>query len=75
MTIFVKNKHTLQIDEFKFKCCIGKNGITNHKIEGDKFTPRGKFKIGMLYYRADRVAKPLTNIKTKIIKKKNGMVY
>ena len=24
MTIFVKNKHTLQIDEFKFKCCIGK---------------------------------------------------
>ena len=31
MTIFVKNKHTLQIDEFKFKCCIGKKGSTINK--------------------------------------------
>ena len=72
MLINLKNKDTLIIDEFKFKCCIGKNGITDHKIEGDKSTPRGKFKIGMLYYRADKVAKPITNIKTKIIKKKMG---
>ena len=36
MTIFVKNKHTLQIDEFKFKCCIGKKGSTKNKKEGDK---------------------------------------
>jgi len=72
MLINLKNKDTLIIDEFKFKCCIGKNGSTDHKIEGDKSTPRGKFKIGMLYYRADKVAKPITNIKTKIIKKKMG---
>ena len=31
MTIFLKNKHTLQIDDFYFKCCIGKNGISNKK--------------------------------------------
>ena len=36
MSILVKNKHTLQIDEFKFKCCIGKNGTTSTKKEGDK---------------------------------------
>ena len=36
MTIIVKNKHTLQIDEFKFRCCIGKNGSTWRKNEGDK---------------------------------------
>ena len=24
MIIFIKNKHTLELDEFKFKCCIGK---------------------------------------------------
>ena len=35
MTIFVKNKHTLQIDEFKFRCCIGKNGSTNKKKDAD----------------------------------------
>ena len=38
MTILVKNKHTLLIDEFKFKCCIGKNGSTKSKREGDKKT-------------------------------------
>ena len=31
MTILVKNKHTLQIDEFKFRCSIGKNGSTGKK--------------------------------------------
>ena len=36
MTIFVKNKHTLQIDQFKFRCCIGEKGSTKNKKEGDK---------------------------------------
>ncbi len=43
MTIFVKNKYTLEINGFKFKCCIGKNGTTLKKREGDKKTPRGSF--------------------------------
>ena len=45
MTILVKNKHTLLFDEFKFKCSIGKNGSSLNKNEGDKKTPKGKFKI------------------------------
>ena len=36
MTILVKNKHTLQIDDFKFRCCIGKKGSITNKKEGDK---------------------------------------
>ena len=48
MIISVKNKHTLQVDEFKFKCCIGKNGLTKNKKEGDKKTPKGEFEIGNL---------------------------
>ena len=63
MTIFVKNKHTLQIDEFKFRCCIGKNGSTKSKREGDKKTPKGTFKIENLYFRKDRIEKPLTLLK------------
>jgi L,D-peptidoglycan transpeptidase YkuD (ErfK/YbiS/YcfS/YnhG family) len=51
MTILVKNKHTLQIDEFKFRCCIGKSGVTKNKKEGDKKTPKGTFGIESLYYR------------------------
>jgi len=72
MTIFVKNKHTLQIDEFKFKCCIGKNGSTKYKKEGDKKTPKGKFQIEHLYFRKDRLEKPLTSLKCIIIKKNMG---
>ena len=41
MTIFIKNKHTLQIDEFKFRCCIGRKGSTRNKKEGDNKTPEG----------------------------------
>ena len=62
MTIFVKNKHTLQVGEFNFKCCIGKKGSTTNKIEGDKKTPKGDFEIEKLYYRDDRIKKPLTLI-------------
>lgn len=72
MLIKLKNKDTLIIDEFKFKCCIGKNGLNKQKIEGDISTPKGIYKIGKLYYRADRVKKPITSLKTKIIKKNMG---
>ena len=72
MTIFVKNKHTLQVDEFKFRCCIGKNGSTSKKKEGDKKTPKGTFKIENLYYRKDRKEKPTTLLKCIEIKKNMG---
>ena len=60
MTIFLKNKHTLQVGEFRFKCCIGKNGLSKKKKEGDKKTPVGIFKIGNLYYRKDKISLPKT---------------
>ena len=72
MTIFVKNKHTLQIDDFKFTCCIGKKGSTNNKIEGDKKTPKGTYEIEKLYFRDDRMKKPLTLLKCIKIKKDMG---
>ena len=72
MIIFVKNKHTLQIDEFKFKCCIGKKGSTSNKREGDNKTPKGTFKIENLYFRQDRVKKPLTLLKCIKIKENMG---
>ena len=72
MTIFVKNKHTLQIDEFKFRCCIGKKGSTKNKKEGDKKTPKGIFEIENLYYRKDRKNKPSTLLKCIEINKSMG---
>ena len=72
MTILVKNKHTLQIDEFKFRCCIGKQGSTREKKEGDKKTPIGIFGIENLYFRKDRKKKPSTLLKCIKIKKNMG---
>tara|TARA_B100001057_G_scaffold74588_1_gene69127 strand:- start:1223 stop:1717 length:495 start_codon:yes stop_codon:yes gene_type:complete len=72
MTIFVKNKYTLQINEFKIKCCIGKKGSTIIKKEGDKKTPKGIFKIENLYFREDRKEKPSTLLKCIKIKKYMG---
>ena len=46
MIIVLKNKHILKINDFEFKCSIGKKGITKNKIEGDKKTPKGIFELG-----------------------------
>ena len=62
MRIYLKNKHTLHVDDFKFKCCIGKNGLSNNKIEGDKKTPIGTFEIEKLYYRKDKINLPKTKL-------------
>ena len=72
MTILIKNKHTLQIDDFVFRCCIGKKGLTHNKIEGDKKTPKGIFNIENLYFRKDRLNKPETSLKCIEIKKNMG---
>ena len=72
MTIFVKNKYTLQVDDFKFECSIGKKGSTINKKEGDKKTPKGIFEIENLYFRKDRINKPITSIKCIEIKKNMG---
>ena len=72
MKITLKNKYTLKIDDFKFKCCVGKNGLKKNKTEGDKCTPKGIFKLGKLYYRKDRVKKPITSLIIKKIKRNMG---
>ncbi len=72
MIIIIKNKDTLLIDDFRFKCSVGKKGITKKKIEGDLATPKGKYGLGNIYYRADRVQKPLSKLKSVPIRKNMG---
>ena len=72
MIVFLKNKHTLQIDDFYFRCSIGKNGLTQKKIEGDKKTPIGTYKIEHLYYRKDRIKPASTKLKCVQINKRMG---
>ena len=69
MIIHVKNKNTLIIDDFKFKCCIGQKGLNSNKKEGDYTTPKGLFNLKKLYFRKERVGIPKCKINKKIIKK------
>ena len=63
MHIFIKNKKLI-LDKYRIKCAIGKRGIGNKKREGDKITPKGKFKIKTILYRKDRES----HFKSKITK-------
>ncbi len=72
MKIIIKDKYTLLLDEFKFKCSIGKGGVTSDKIEGDKKTPKGTYMLGPLYFRKDRLSKFSTKLKKIKIKKSMG---
>ena len=55
MIISLKKKYTLKVDEFQFRCSIGKNDIKKNKKEGDKCTPKGIFKLNKIFFRHDRV--------------------
>ena len=75
MLIQIKKSTALYFKNYKFKCAIGKNGIKKNKIEGDKATPKGKYSLGKLYFRADRIKKIKTKLPIKIIKKNMGWCH
>ena len=72
MRIILKNKDTLLYDEFKFKCSIGKSGITSKKTEGDKKTPRGIYSLGSVFYRKDKIKNLETKLNKVVITKEMG---
>ena len=71
MNIKIK-KHLLLYKDYKIKCSIGKSGFTSSKKEGDLATPKGTFKLGLLYYRKDNNKQLKCRIKKRIIQKKMG---
>ena len=71
MNIIIK-KHLLLYKGYKLKCSIGKSGLTRRKKEGDLATPKGLFKLGLLYYRSDRIKPLKCKINKRIIKKNMG---
>tara|TARA_B100001179_G_scaffold180960_1_gene136319 strand:- start:234 stop:725 length:492 start_codon:yes stop_codon:yes gene_type:complete len=71
MNIIIK-KHFLIYKGYKLKCSIGKSGIRHFKKEGDLATPKGVFKLGLLYYRKDRNQSFKSKINKRVIKKNMG---
>lgn len=66
------NQNTLLYDKFKFKCSVGKKGISLNKKEGDLKTPKGIFSIGSLFYRKDKFQSIFTKLDKIPIKKNMG---
>ena len=71
MNIIIK-KNFLLYKDYKLKCSIGKSGLTTNKKEGDLATPKGCFRLGLLYYRKDRIKLLNCKLKKRIIKKNMG---
>jgi L,D-peptidoglycan transpeptidase YkuD (ErfK/YbiS/YcfS/YnhG family) len=44
----------------RFRCALGRSGIRGDKREGDGATPRGRFRLVRLWWRADRGVRPRT---------------
>lgn len=49
---------------YRFRCALGRGGVRSDKREGDGATPIGTFAVRRLFYRADRVARPLSGLET-----------
>ena len=71
MNIIIKKRYIIY-KGYKLKCALGKSGLSSSKKEGDLTTPKGLFKLGLLYYRKDRIKLKKCLIKKEIIKKNMG---
>ena len=72
MLIYLKNNNTLCVDEFQFRCAIGRNKLKKNKTEGDHSTPIGTYKLLNLYYRKDKIKNIETKLNKIFIKKNLG---
>jgi len=54
------------------RAAIGPGGIAIKGGEGDGITPRGRFAVREIFYRADRIAKPVTALPLRAIQKTDG---
>jgi len=70
--IIVKKTGYLKYKNLKYRCALGKAGVSEKIKEGDNITPKGIFKIIKIYYRPDKIKKIKTLIKKIKIKKNMG---
>jgi len=58
------NPNEIEAGGRRYACTIGRAGIApaGEKREGDLKTPTGKFPLRCVYYRPDRVEKPVTDL-------------
>ena len=66
MLLTLKNKY-IRFKNYKIKCALGKKGTKKNKKEGDKTTPKGRFRLNYVLYRSDRVKNLTSVLKKKLV--------
>jgi L,D-peptidoglycan transpeptidase YkuD (ErfK/YbiS/YcfS/YnhG family) len=74
MDIYVSSDGLRMPDGRMFKCALGRSGITHDKREDDGATPAGTWPVRRLYYRADRLAPPETQLPIQAIREDDGWI-
>lgn len=67
-----EHRGVLIADGTSFECSLGPAGIRRKKREGDGATPAGRFPLRGLWYRADRLARPATQLPVTEIQPDDG---
>ncbi len=68
----VSSAGRLEVAGRSFRCALGAAGIVTSKIEGDGGTPAGRFPLRSVYYRADKLSRPLSYLPVIPIKPDDG---
>lgn len=56
----------------RWRCTVGRGGVTTEKREGDGATPAGCWAVRRLFYRPDRLARPETALEVTEITPRDG---
>jgi len=70
--IAVDREGWLTFDGRRFRCALGKGGVSAAKKEGDSATPIGRFALRELFYRPDKLAAPECRLSRRTIHPEDG---
>ena len=70
--VVVTPSRVAQVGSLRFRCAVGRGGIAAVKREGDGVTPAGAWALREVFYRADRVAAPVTGLPLRALKPNDG---
>lgn len=64
MLIDVNASGSVHAQGHTWRCALGRGGLRADKSEGDGATPIGVWRLGRVFYRADRIEPPQTGLET-----------
>jgi L,D-peptidoglycan transpeptidase YkuD (ErfK/YbiS/YcfS/YnhG family) len=68
----IRTQGILRFRGLAIPVALGRGGILANKFEGDGATPRGRFRLLRLWWRADRLPRPRTHLPVRAIRGNDG---